>query len=210
MSATEKIAHNNNVFSLKNSPVTISEILEATKLLQDKKTPDHNGISSNFLKKIIFNIAKPLHHILQQSFEKGIVPSQLKIAKVIPIFKNGDRCNMDNYRPISLLSCFSKIIEKIVAIRLTSFLTENNILSEWQFGFRSQHSTVHPMVHFTNFLSNAFNQKNTRWQFSVILKKPLTVVTIPYCYLNLKNMGFVALNYYGLNLILQIANNLYP
>ena len=101
MSATEKIAHNNNVFSLKNSPVTISEILEATKLLQDMKTPDHNGISSNFLKKIIFNIAKPLHHILQQSFEKGIVPSQLKIAKVIPIFKNGDRCNMDNYRPIS-------------------------------------------------------------------------------------------------------------
>ena len=201
--------HNNNVFSLKNSPVTISEILEATKLLQDKKTPDHNGISSNFLKKIIFNIAKPLHHILQQSFEKGIVPSQLKIAKVIPIFKNGDRCNMDNYRPISLLSCFSKIIEKIVAIRLTSFLTENNILSEWQFGFRSQHSTVHPMVHFTNFLSNAFNQKNTHWQFSVISKKLLTVVTTPYCYLNLKNMGFVALNYYGLNLTFQIVNNLY-
>ena len=171
MSATEKIAHNNNVFSLKNSPVTISEILEATKLLQDKKTPDHNGISSNFLKKIIFNIAKPLHHILQQSFEKGIVPSQLKIAKVIPIFKNGDRCNMDNYRPISLLSCFSKIIEKIVAIRLTSFLTENNILSEWQFGFRSQHSTVHPMVHFTNFLSNAFNQKKHSLAIFCDLKK---------------------------------------
>ena len=151
--------------------VTISEILEATKLLQDKKTPDHNGISSNFLKKIIFNIAKPLHHILQQSFEKGIVPSQLKIAKVIPIFKNGDRCNMDNYRPVSLLSCFSKIIEKIVAIRLTSFLTENNILSEWQFGFRSQHSTVHPMVHFTNFLSNAFNQKKHSLAIFCDLKK---------------------------------------
>ena len=133
--------------------------------------PDHNGISSNFLKKIIFNIAKPLHHILQQSFEKGIDPSQLKIAKVIPIFKKCDRCNMDNYRPISLLSCFSKIIEKIVAIRLTSFLTENNILSEWQFGFRSQHSTVHPMVHFTNFLSNAFNQKKHSLAIFCDLKK---------------------------------------
>ena len=167
-SATEKISRNNNDFSLKNSPVTISEILEATKLLQDKKTPDHNGISSNFLKQIIFNIAKPLHHIFVQSFEKGIVPSQLKIAKVIPIFKNGDRSNMDNYRPISLLSCFSKIIEKIVAIRLTSFLTENNILSEWQFGFRPQHSTIHPMVHFTNFYLMLLIKKNTRWQFSVI------------------------------------------
>ena len=47
--ATENIAYNNNVFSLNNSPVTISEILNATKLLHDKKTPDHNGISSNFL-----------------------------------------------------------------------------------------------------------------------------------------------------------------
>ena len=48
-SATENITYNNNIFSLSNSPVTISEILDATKLLQDKKTPDHNGISSNFL-----------------------------------------------------------------------------------------------------------------------------------------------------------------
>ena len=163
-SATENIAYNNNVFSLSNSPVTISEILDATKLLQDKKTPDHNGISSNFLKKIIFNIATPLHHIFRLSFEKGIVPTQLKLAKVIPIFKNGDPCNMDNYRPISLLSCISKILEKIVALRLTSFLTECNILSNWQFGFHSQHSTVHPMVYFTNFLSDAINKKNTPWQ----------------------------------------------
>jgi hypothetical protein len=170
-SATENIAYNNNVFSLNNSPVTITEILEATKLLQDKKTPDQNGISSNFLKKIIFNIARPLHHIFRLSFEKGIVPSQLKIAKVIPIFKNGDRCNMDNYRPISLLGCISKIIEKIVAIRLTSFLTDCNILSKWQFGFRANHSTVHPMIHFTNFLSDAINQKKHSLAIFCDLKK---------------------------------------
>ena len=133
------------LFSLKNSPVSITEILEATKLLQDKKTPDHNGISSNFFKKIIFTIARPLHHIFCISFDKGIVPSQHKIANVIPIFKNGDRCNMDNYRPISLLSGFSKILEKIVAKRLTSFLTTCNILSNWQFGFCPQHSTIHPV-----------------------------------------------------------------
>ena len=170
-SATENITYNNNVFSLKNSPVTISEILNATKLLQDKKTPDHNGISSNFLKKIIFNIATPLLHIFRLSFDKGIVPSQLKLAKVIPIFKNGDPSNMDNYRPISLLSSLSKILEKIVAIRLTTFLNEYDILSNWQFGFRSQHSTVHPMVHFTNFLSNAINKKEHSLAIFCDLKK---------------------------------------
>ena len=131
----------------------------SVKSLQDKKTPDLNGISTNFLKKIIFQIIKPLHHIFSLSFEKGIFPSQLKTAKVIPIFKNGDKSIMDNYRPISLLSTFSKIIEKIVAIRLTNFFSESNIISKWQFGFRSNHSTIHPMVHFTNFLSQAFNEK---------------------------------------------------
>ena len=106
-SATDNIPNNVNVFSLNNSLVTISEILEATKALQDKKNPDHNGISSNFIKKIIFNIAHPLHHIFRLSFEHGMVPTQLKI-EVVPIFKSSDRCNMDNYRPISLLSCFLK------------------------------------------------------------------------------------------------------
>ena len=171
LSPTDNIPLNNSIFSLNNTPVTISEILEATKLLQDKKTPDHNGISTNFLKKIIFNIAKPLHHIFLLSFEKGIVPSQLKIAKVIPIFKTGDRCNMDNYRPISLLSSISKILEKIVANRLTNFLNSCNILSDWQFGFRSQHSTVHPMVQFTNFLSTALNEKKHSLAIFCDLKK---------------------------------------
>jgi len=78
---------------------------------------------------------------------------------------------MDNYRPISLLSGFSKILEKIVAKRLTSFLSTNNILSNWQFGFRAQHSTVHPMVHFTNFLSNAINEKKHSIAIFCDLKK---------------------------------------
>ena len=158
-SATDNIPNNENVFSLNNSLVTISEILEATKALQDKKNPDHNGISSNFIKKIIFNIAHPLHHIFRLSFEHGMVPTQLKIAKVVPIFKSGDRCNMDNYWPISLLSCFSKILEKIVSLRLSSFLATCNILSDWQFGFRAHHSTIHPMIHLTNFLTNSINEK---------------------------------------------------
>ena len=66
---------------------------------------------------------------------------------------------MDNYRPISLLNTFSKIMEKIVASRLTFFLEGNNILSKWQFGFRAGHSTSHPMVHFLNKITDALNKK---------------------------------------------------
>ena len=63
------------------------------------------------------------------------------------------------YGPISLLSCFSKILEKIICTRLTNFLESNNIISKSQFGFRAGHSTVHPMVKFMNFVSNALNKK---------------------------------------------------
>lgn len=83
----------------------------------------------------------------------------MKIAKVIPLFKQGDPLAMDNYRPISLLSTFSKILEKIVANRLCGFLESNNLLCNEQFGFRTSHSTIHPLIHFTNHVYQALNDK---------------------------------------------------
>ena len=78
---------------------------------------------------------------------------------------------MDNYRPISLLNTFSKIMEKIVASRLTFFLEGNNILSKWQFGFRAGHSTSHPMVHFLNKITDALNKKKHAVAIFCDLKK---------------------------------------
>ena len=121
------ITQNPNFLKFSNS---ITEILNATKLLTNKKNPDHTGVSSNFVKQIITSIINTLHYIFNLSLNSGVVPIQFKIAKVIPIFKARDRTSMDNYRPISLLSTFSKILEKLVAARLTSFLTANNILSK--------------------------------------------------------------------------------
>ena len=134
-------------------------MLESLDLLQAKKSQDFNGISMFLIKKLSFQLCKPLCHIFNLSLKNGIVPSQMKIAKIVPIFKSGDRTSMDNYRPISLMSCFSKILEKIVCTRLTNFLESNNIISKSQFGFRAGHSTVHPMVKFMNFVSNALNKK---------------------------------------------------
>ena len=66
---------------------------------------------------------------------------------------------MDNYRPIALLSTFSKILEKIVCNRLSNYLEKNNLLSKFQFGFRKEHSTLHPMVHFMNKITAALENK---------------------------------------------------
>jgi hypothetical protein len=106
----------------------------------------------------------------------SIVPSQFKIAKVIPFFKSGDKSLPDNYRPISLLSCFSKIFEKVVCLRLLNFLENNNILTPDQFGFRKSHSAVHPMVHMMNFVSRALNKKETTIAIFCDLRKAFDTV----------------------------------
>jgi hypothetical protein len=100
-------------------------------------------MSTHILSKFALSLSNPLKHVVALSFNDGIVPSQLKIAKVIPIFKSGDKRLVENYRPISLLNVFSKVFEKIVHNRLTSFLNINNLISPCQFGFRKSHATVH-------------------------------------------------------------------
>jgi hypothetical protein len=82
-----------------------------------------SGISTAMLKKVSLEIVTPLVHIFNQSLATGQIPEKFKIAKVIPIFKSGDALNPSNYRPISLLSTFSKILEKIVYTRLYSYLS---------------------------------------------------------------------------------------
>ena len=79
--------------------------------------------------------------ICNRSLSEGIFPSYLKVAKVIPIFKNGEKSDMSNYRPISILPAFSKILEKIAYIQLTSYFDFFNLLNPSQFGFRSGMST---------------------------------------------------------------------
>ena len=155
----KKFPENPIAFSFANSLVTRTEILEATAQLLPKKSEDFYGISMFFVKKFINVLVNPLYFIIYKSLETGHIPSQLKIAKVVPIFKGGDSLLPDNYRPISLLTNFSKILEKVVSNRLTCFLKDQKLLSPQQFGFRKGHSTLHPLILFTNNLTKALNKK---------------------------------------------------
>ncbi len=110
-------------FSLSESPVTRSEIMDAIAQLQPKKSNDMYDISMFTIKKFVSSLIEPLYHIIFKSFETGKIPEQLKIAKIVPIHKGGDKSLPDNYRPISLLPNFSKIIEKVMSNRLTNFNT---------------------------------------------------------------------------------------
>jgi len=178
-----------NVFSFCNNPVTFSEIKEACDQLQSKTSLDFEGISLYFVKKVICAIATPILHVFRQSLSSGIVPSQFKIAKVVPVFKSGDKTNPDNYRPISLLSSFSKILEKVVSIRLTHFLEKENVLTQFQFGFRTSHSTAHAMVHFLNNISKALNEKKHTIAIFCDLRKAFDTVNHAILLKKLFKMG---------------------
>ena len=83
----------------------------------------------------------------------------MKIAKVIPVFKGGVENEICNYRPISVLPVFSKILEKIFYYRLFTFLNECNIISDHQYGFRPGHSTSSALLDFINKVTNCFDKK---------------------------------------------------
>ena len=94
---------------------------------------------------ICFEIDKPLSPIINQLFTAGIFPDSLKIAKNIPTFKSGDSNELSNYRPISVLTSFSKIFEKVIHKQLFMIIhdypNENELFCPQQFGFRSNCST---------------------------------------------------------------------
>ena len=153
------------VFYSASNPVTPLEVFNTTKQLQDKKSCDMNGISSYLIKNVLNCIIEPVSHVFNLSVSSGVVPDQLKIAKISPIHKSGDTSDADNYRPISLLCTFSKILEKLIANRLVEYLDTNEIITKFQFGFRKSHNTAHPMVHLLNKISESLNQK----KFSAVI-----------------------------------------
>ncbi len=96
--------------------------------------------------------------IFNGSFESGKIPDDLKIAKVIPIYKNGDLSLVSNYRPISILPCFSKILERLVANRMYNFVEKYNILSPTQYGFRANYSTHLALIDLIDKISSSLDK----------------------------------------------------
>ena len=89
---------------------------------------------------------KPLTHLINKSIDQGIFPDDLKIAKVFPVYKSDDKNNISNYRPISVLSSFSKVFEKVMYNHVIDFINTNKLLSKQRFGFRKHHGTNHAII----------------------------------------------------------------
>ena len=139
------------------STVTDIEVNRLIRNLKDSAA-GWDDIESKIIKTAHDTITKPLTHLCNLSLNNGIFPDQLKLAKVVPIFKSGDVMLFNNYRPVSVLPIFSKILERVMYSRFLNYLNKNKILYEFQFGFRSGHSTYMPLIVLVDRISNALEK----------------------------------------------------
>ena len=131
-------SHQNSFFLEPISPI---EVFREIMHLKENKVNGPENIPTKYIKLASELLAPMLCNIFNQCPIKGKFPKNLKIAKIKPIHKSGPKELMTNYRPISMLSPFAKIFERLINTRLTSYLSQFNIINQEQFGFQKEHST---------------------------------------------------------------------
>ena len=166
---------NRNQFNFIIAHIANEEVLEIIKSLNNKSSGP-SSIPLNLPQIVADLIVFPLCHIINMSFSKGIFPEKLKIMKVIPLHKGGSTQDLNNFRSISLLSIFDKIIEKILHKRLYQFLEHHHILFENQFGFRKDNSTSYALMEITEKIKESIDSGKFGCGIFIDLRKAFDTV----------------------------------
>ena len=141
-----------------SGPTCPGEICDIISNFENKTSSGLDEISPKVFKNLTPNLIVSLAHIFNLSLSQGEFINSFKSAKVLPIYKKKDKTDMGNYRPISLLPVASKILEKIMHVRLYSFLNKKGFFYENQFGFRREHSTDQAAIVMTDKVTKALNK----------------------------------------------------
>ena len=145
---TNSIHNQHNSLFIK--PVNKQEIIDIVTTCNSKKSLDYHNLSFSFIKNIIISISQPLTILINNIFLQGIFPNCLKIAKVTLLHKGGNYEDPSNFRPTSIVSQFSKIIEKLLKCRLNSFISKYSLINTSQYGFMNKISTEDALLDLTN------------------------------------------------------------
>ena len=175
--------NNNSIQSISQSiylgDVTEEELKKIVSDMSSKHSTGLDDVSNYLIKKTIMEISVPLLYVINLSLEKGTFPTKLKECVVSPIFKKDDKAQVNNYRPITLTSCISKIFEKAFLSRIINFLEKHKFLDSNQFGYQKGKSTTDAVKRAVTHIVKAFNEKNCIMGIFIDLSKAFDCVNIP-------------------------------
>ena len=158
--------------------------------LDVNKASGPDGIPALVLRNAAAELASPLARLFQLCFNKEYMPAQWKVANVIPCFKKGDKHSLSNYRPISLLSVLSKVMEKLINKSMWKHLENHKLISDRQFGFRAGHSTSDALTYIAQRLSNTINDREEARVVCLDISKAFDRVWHPGLLVKLRALGF--------------------
>ena len=151
-----------NKKSLSNSfylePTNEYEVFKVIGSLKASYTEDVYGLNFKIVSLVMSSIIPQFTKVINLCFSNGVFPHSLKVAKIIPIFKGGDKNDQNNYRPIAIQPIFSKIIEKILKSRLIDYFEQNNLFCLRQYGYIKNRSTINALINVIENIATGFDQ----------------------------------------------------
>ena len=193
------IVNNNSIFLTKIDKTEISKIIMSL-----NKASGVDKISAAVLKLIATYVTSPLTYVLNLCVDKGYWPISLKKSEIIPIFKGGDKHDMTNYRPISLISNIAKIFERLIYNRLVNFFEKNNILANNQFGFIGKRGTNDALIKVSEFIYENIDKSKPTLATFLDFKKAFDTVNHDILIHRLRSYGVRGL---ALDLIISYLND---
>lgn len=174
---------------------TVDEVIKIINNLDTNTSSGIDGISTKVIKRVKLLLADNLTQCINRCLDEGQFPGSLKIAKVSPIYKTGNKLDPGNYRPISVLPTLSKIFEKILHNRLSEFLTSINFLYEKQYGFRPKSNTLTATNDLVTSIKLTIDSKKIALGIFIDLKKAFDTVSHQILLSKLKNLGITGAAY---------------